>query len=71
MQVLMDCEKVGQDTRCRVSKMSCKRMFWEFDINSADDFENFIKVIARAWADAETDKQGLHLHCNQVDKSDL
>lgn len=71
MQTLMDCEKIGQDKRCRVSRMTAHHMFWEADINSDDDFENFIKAISRSWADAQSDKQGLHLHINQVDKSDL
>lgn len=67
----MEREVVGQDTRCRVTRLSCDRMFWEFDINNDDDFEAFIKLISRAWADAQSDFQGLHLHCNQVAIGDI
>lgn len=67
----MEQETVGPDTRCRVSRLSCEHAFWEFDIRNDDEFEAFIKRIARAWADAQSDKQGLHLHVNQVDAGDF
>jgi len=70
-QVLMEAERVGKDTRCRVTRMTAHQMFWDADINNDDQFEAFIKQISRAWADAQFDHQGLHLHCNQVDASDL
>ena len=67
----MERETVGKDTRCAVHRMTARRSFWEADIHSDDDFEIFIREISRAWADAQTDRQGLHLHINQVEIGDL
>jgi len=71
MVTLMERETVGQDTRCRVVRNCARRSFWEADIHSDDDFEIFIREISRAWADAQTDRQGLHLHINQVEIGDI
>jgi len=71
MTVLFEKESAGTDTRCRVERHCTKRHFWEADIQDDDQFLQFIADIARAWSDAQFDRQGLHLHINQVSIGDI
>lgn len=62
---------VGQDVRCEVHQMKAQSLSWEFTIRNDDDFESFIKRVAKAWTDCLSDKQELVFTVHQVNPSDV